>query len=103
MQVPSGSSVVHLSIEQILYLLASQCGAQVTREEILDAIWGTDFVAESNIVDRHVRSLRIKLQNDYRHPRFIADSWPRLSILRRPSPALDGTKGPRTGEGALRH
>ena len=40
--------------------------------EILDAIWGTDFVAESNIVDRHVRSLRIKLQNDYRHPRFIA-------------------------------
>ena len=43
----------------------------VTREEILDAIWGTDFVAESNIVDRHIRSLRIKLQNDYRHPRFI--------------------------------
>ena len=35
-------------------------------------VWGTDFVAESNIVDRHVRSLRIKLQNDYRHPRFIA-------------------------------
>jgi hypothetical protein len=22
-------------------------------------------------VDRHIRSLRIKLQNDYRHPRFI--------------------------------
>ena len=44
----------------------------MTRDEILDAIWGTDFVAESNIVDRHVRSLRIKLQNDYRHPRFIA-------------------------------
>ena len=34
-------------------------------------MWGTDFVAESNIVDRHIRSLRIKLQNDYRHPRFI--------------------------------
>jgi DNA-binding winged helix-turn-helix (wHTH) protein len=32
----------------------------------------SDFLAESNIVDRHVRSLRIKLQNDYRHPRFIA-------------------------------
>jgi two-component system alkaline phosphatase synthesis response regulator PhoP len=44
----------------------------VTRDEILDAIWGTDFVAESNLVDRHVRSLRVKLQNDYRHPRFIA-------------------------------
>jgi two-component system alkaline phosphatase synthesis response regulator PhoP len=53
-------------------LLASRGGRVVTREEILDAIWGTDFVAESNVVDRHIRSLRIKLQNGYRHPRFIA-------------------------------
>jgi two-component system, OmpR family, alkaline phosphatase synthesis response regulator PhoP len=73
-QVRAGDSVVHLSgIEQsLLYLLASRGGRVVTRDEILDAIWGTDFVAESNIVDRHVRSLRIKLQDDYRHPRFIA-------------------------------
>jgi DNA-binding response OmpR family regulator len=73
-QVRAGQSVVHLSgIEQsLLYLLASRGGRVVTREEILDAIWGTDFIAESNIVDRHIRSLRIKLQNDYRHPRFIA-------------------------------
>ena len=73
-QVRAGDSVVHLSgIEQsLLYLLASRGGRVVTREEILDAIWGTDFVTESNIVDRHIRSLRIKLQNDYRHPRFIA-------------------------------
>ncbi len=73
-QVRAGDSVVHLSgIEQsLLYLLASRSGQAVTRDEILDAIWGTDFVAESNIVDRHIRSLRIKLQNDYRHPRFIA-------------------------------
>jgi DNA-binding response OmpR family regulator len=72
--VRAGDSVVHLSgIEQsLLYLLASRGGRVVTREDILDAIWGTDFVAESNIVDRHIRSLRIKLQNDYRHPRFIA-------------------------------
>jgi DNA-binding response OmpR family regulator len=73
-QVRVGTSVVHLSgIEHsLLYLLASRAGRVVTREEILDAIWGTDFVAESNIVDRHIRSLRIKLQDDYRHPHFIA-------------------------------
>jgi two-component system, OmpR family, alkaline phosphatase synthesis response regulator PhoP len=73
-QVRAGSSVVHLTgIEQgLLYLLASRNGRVVTREEILDAIWGTDFVAESNVVDRHIRSLRIKLQNGYKHPRFIA-------------------------------
>ncbi|MGZ3588239.1 MAG: winged helix-turn-helix domain-containing protein [Candidatus Limnocylindrales bacterium] len=73
-QVRAGDSVVHLSgIEQsLLYLLASRGGRVLTRDEILDAIWGTDFVAESNIVDRHIRTLRIKLQNGYRHPRFIA-------------------------------
>jgi DNA-binding response OmpR family regulator len=73
-QVRAGDAVVHLSgIEQsLLYLLASRAGRVVTRDEILDVIWGTDFVAESNIVDRHIRSLRVKLQDDYRHPRFIA-------------------------------
>ena len=72
-EVRSGTSVIHLSgIEQsLLYALASRSGQVVTREEILDGVWGTDFVAESNIVDRHIRSLRIKLQNDYHRPRFI--------------------------------
>jgi DNA-binding response OmpR family regulator len=73
-EVRAGTSTVHLSgIEQsLLYVLASRAGDVLTREEILDAVWGTDFVAESNLVDRHVRNLRVKLQNDYRRPRFIA-------------------------------
>jgi DNA-binding response OmpR family regulator len=73
-EIRAGTSVVHLTgiEEQLLYLLASRSGQVVTREEILDGVWGTDFVAESNLVDRHIRSLRIKLQNDYRRPRFIA-------------------------------
>ena len=73
-EVRASDSVMHLtSIEQShLYLLASRAGHVVTLDEILDAVWGTDFLSESNIVDRHIRSLRIKLQNDYRHPRFIA-------------------------------
>ncbi len=73
-EVRAGDAIAHLSaIEQsLLYLLASRAGRVVTRDEILDAIWGTDFVAESNIVDRHVRTLRTKLHDDFRHPRFIA-------------------------------
>ena len=72
--VTAGDSVVRLSgIEQsLLYLLASHAGRSVTREEILHTIWGTDIVGKSNVVDRHIRSLRIKLHDDYRHPRFIA-------------------------------
>ena len=72
-EVRAGDSVVHLSsIEQsLLYLLASRAGRVISRDDILDGVWGMDFVAGSNVVDRHVRSLRVKLQNDYRHPRFI--------------------------------
>lgn len=72
-EVRAGTSVVHLtSLEQsLLYVLAACAGIVVTREEILDAVWGIDFIAESNVVDRHIRSLRIKLQDDHRRPRFI--------------------------------
>jgi DNA-binding response OmpR family regulator len=61
------------SLEQsLLYLLAANAGRLVTRDEILDHVWGVDFISESNVVDRHVRNLRVKLQNDYRRPRYIA-------------------------------
>jgi two-component system, OmpR family, alkaline phosphatase synthesis response regulator PhoP len=60
------------SLEQaLLYLLAANAGSILTREQILDALWGTDFVIESNVVDRHVRALRAKLQNDWHKPRYI--------------------------------
>jgi len=73
-RVKSGSSVIHLTaIEQaLLYLLASNPGKTLDREVILDALWGADYVAESNLVDRHVRNLRVKLKNNWRRPRFIA-------------------------------
>ena len=73
-QVRAGTSEVHLTgLEQsLLYLLAARAGQVVTRDEILDTLWGVDYVSESNVVDRHVRNLRAKLQNDWHEPRFIA-------------------------------
>jgi DNA-binding response OmpR family regulator len=72
--VQVGASELHLtSLEQsLLYLLAANAGRVVTREEILDTLWGVDYVAESNVVDRQIRNLRARLQNDWREPRFIA-------------------------------
>jgi DNA-binding response OmpR family regulator len=57
--------------QALLYLLASNPGQTLGREEILDALWGADYVAGSNVVDRHVRNLRLKLKDDWRNPRFI--------------------------------
>ena len=65
---------LHLTaIEQsLLYLLAANAGRLLTRDEIMDQLWGADYMAESNVVDRHVRNLRMKLQDDWRYPRYIA-------------------------------
>ena len=52
-------------------MLAANAGQVVTREEILDTLWGVDYVAESNVVDRQIRNLRARLQDDWREPRFI--------------------------------
>jgi two-component system phosphate regulon response regulator PhoB len=72
--VRAGDHELHLtSLEQsLLYLLAANAGRVLTRDEILDSLWGTDYVAESNVVDRQIRNLRARLQNDWRKPRFIA-------------------------------
>ena len=68
-----GGQELHCSsLEQaLLYLLAANAGGVITREQILDALWGTDFVSESDIVEWHVRALRAKLQDDWHKPRYI--------------------------------
>src|SRR5439155_6901614 len=69
----TGGLELHLtSLEQnLLYLLAANAGRMLTRDEILDYLWGSDYAAESNVVDRHIRNLRAKLQNDWKRPRYI--------------------------------
>jgi DNA-binding response OmpR family regulator len=56
----------------LLYLLAANTGRVVTRAEILDALWGRDYVPERGVVDRLVRGLRARLAGDRRQPQFIA-------------------------------
>ena len=65
-RVSVGTAEIHLtSLEQaLLYLLAANSGSAVSREVILDALWGTDFVTETNLVERHIRALRVKLRDD---------------------------------------
>ena len=73
-RVRAGDRELHLtSLEQsLLYLLAANAGRLLTRDEILDYLWGAGYVAESNVVDRHLRNLRIKLQNHSSRSKYIA-------------------------------
>jgi DNA-binding response OmpR family regulator len=72
-RVRIGDDDLHLTgLEQsLLYLLAANAGQIISRDQIMDSLWGVDYAAGSNVVDQHVRSLRSKLQNDWRKPRFI--------------------------------
>ena len=42
-----------------------------SREQLLDRIWGIDFVGDSKTVDVHIRWLREKLERDPSHPEYI--------------------------------
>jgi DNA-binding response OmpR family regulator len=57
--------------QSLLYLFATNAGRVLSRDQILDAVWGKRFSADSNLVDRHIRNLRTKLHDDWREPRFI--------------------------------
>jgi len=57
--------------QTLLYLLAASPGETLSRELILHSIWGEDFEVESNVVDLHIRELRVKLGDSWRDPHFI--------------------------------
>ena len=69
----SGEREIPLSALEmsLLYLLAGSGQQALTRGEIVDNLWGTNYLADSNVVDRHIRKLRVKLRDTYRRPRFI--------------------------------
>ena len=73
-RVRCGATVPELTTTEqaILFVLASNAGHTVSREMIRRSVWGAADAPPSNIVDRHVRSLRSKLGDSWRAPRYSA-------------------------------
>ena len=46
---------------ELLRLFLSHPGIAVTRDQLMEEIWGTDYLGESRTVDMHIRTLRQKL------------------------------------------
>ena len=68
----SGSPVVLKPREyDLLLFLAEHKGRMLSREFILERVWGWDFVGDSRTVDVHVRWLRQKIESDPANPRRI--------------------------------
>jgi DNA-binding response OmpR family regulator len=64
-QVWKGDAPVHLSVRefQILEYLLKRPGFVATRRMIADGVWDYDFPNVTNVIDVHIRSLRIKLDD----------------------------------------
>ena len=56
---------------QILALLLEKPGEIVTREYLLEEIWGYEFYPTTRTVDNHILRLRQKLEENSSDPRFI--------------------------------
>ena len=50
---------------EVLYFLASHPKQVFTREQLLDKIWGYDFVGDTRTVDVHIQRLRDKFEGDH--------------------------------------
>ncbi|MDU0347407.1 response regulator transcription factor, partial [Actinomyces sp. MRS3W] len=52
---------------ELLKALALNQGRVLTRQALLDEVWGEDYIGGSRTVDVHIRRLRAKLGTEYDH------------------------------------
>ncbi|MFI3253188.1 MAG: response regulator transcription factor [Eubacteriales bacterium] len=70
---------VRIKLTQVEYgimkLFMENPGKALSREEILDVVWGKDYMGELKIVDVNIRRLRIKIEDNPTTPTFISTVW----------------------------
>jgi len=55
----------------LLELLVRNAGRVLTRGQIIDRVWGSDYVGDTKTLDVHVKRLRAKIEVDPRNPTLI--------------------------------
>jgi DNA-binding response OmpR family regulator len=55
----------------ILEALGRDPGVVLTRQQLLDAVWGVDFVGDDHVLEVHVGNLRRKLGDEPASPRYV--------------------------------
>ena len=72
-------SGVRIRLTQVEYaimkLFMQNPGRALSREDILNSVWGRDYDGELKIVDVNIRRLRIKIEDDTANPSYITTVW----------------------------
>ncbi|XID92765.1 winged-helix domain-containing protein [Paenibacillaceae bacterium WGS1546] len=74
MTVARGGARIDLTKTEydLLRCLLAADGKVMTRQELMNEVWGETYFGGSNAVDVHIRSLRSKLHDDPKQPQYIA-------------------------------
>lgn len=59
----------------IIKMFMDNPGRALSREDILNTVWGRDYFGELKIVDVNIRRLRIKIEDDPTNPAYITTVW----------------------------
>ena len=68
---------VNLTVKEfdLLQLFMNNPGKVYSRDELLETIWGFDYLGDVRTVDVHIRRLREKIEKDSTKPAYIMTKW----------------------------
>ena len=71
--VSVGDTEVALPLKEfdLLEYLLRNAGRVLTRGQLIDRVWGSDYVGDTKTLDVHVKRLRSKIEPDPAAPRFL--------------------------------
>jgi len=69
--VNGATATMPLKEFELLEFLLRNSGRVLTRGQLIDRIWGSDYVGDTKTLDVHVKRLRAKVEPDPAKPRFL--------------------------------
>lgn len=71
--IVKGEEKLELTLKEfeLLQILIKNKGRVMTRDFLLDKVWGYEYVGETRTVDVHIRHLRQKIEDDDKNPKYI--------------------------------
>ena len=60
---------------ELLKRLMKNSNIVLTRDQLLEDIWGYDFDGETRTVDVHIRRLREKIESNPSEPKYVHTKW----------------------------
>lgn len=72
-EITKNNNKVDLTLKEfeLLEMLIKNKGKVMTRDFLLDKIWGYEYIGETRTVDVHIRHLRQKIEQDDKNPKYI--------------------------------